>query len=52
LDTRTKSFKFEVDMRNSVVKRVQIISNSEGCRVEGDSRVLFYEVKNFKIYKN
>jgi hypothetical protein len=51
LDGKTKLFNFDVDMRNSIIKRVQIISDSYGCREEEDPRVLFYEVKNFKIYK-
>ncbi len=51
LDGKTKLFNFDIDMRNSIIKRVQIISDSDGCRIEEDPRVLFYEVKNFKIYK-
>jgi hypothetical protein len=42
-------FEFDIDMRNAVVKRVQIISDSGGCQLGEDPRSLFFEIKNFEI---
>jgi hypothetical protein len=48
----SSSFDFDVDMRKSVVKRVQIISDSGGCQLGEDPRNLFFEIKNFKVESN
>ena len=45
-------FEFDIDMRNAVVKRVQIISDSGGCQLGEDPRNLFFEIKNFKVKSN
>jgi hypothetical protein len=42
-------FSLDLDMTNSVVKRIQIITDSGGCQVENDPRKLFFEIKNFTI---
>jgi hypothetical protein len=42
-------FRLDLDMTNSVVKRIQIITDSGGCQVENDPRKLFFEIKNFNI---
>jgi hypothetical protein len=42
-------FRLVLDMTNSVVKRIQIITDSGGCQVENDPRTLFFEIKNFNI---
>jgi hypothetical protein len=48
----SSSFDFDIDMRNSVVKRVQIISDSGGCQLGEDPRNLFFEIKNLKVKSN
>ena len=45
----TSSFNFEIDMTNSVVKRVQVITDGGGCQIGDDPRNLFFEIKDFKI---
>ena len=45
-------FYIYIDMRNSVVKRIQIISDSGGCNLGEDPRKLFFEIKNFKVKPN
>jgi hypothetical protein len=45
----TSSFNFEIDMTNSVVKRVQVITDSGGCQISDDPRNLFFEIKDFKM---
>ena len=50
--TDSSSFNFDLDMRNSVVKRVQIISDSGGCQLGKDPRKLFFEIKDFKVKSN
>ena len=42
-------FSLDIDMTNSVVKRIQIITDSGGCQIENDPRKLFFEIKNFSI---
>jgi hypothetical protein len=49
MDGKSNLVTLDVDMRNSIVKRIQIITNSDGCSVAGDPRLLFYEIKNFKF---
>jgi hypothetical protein len=48
----SNSFEFDIDMRNAVVKRVQIITDSGGCQLGEDPRNLFFEIKNFKVKSN
>ena len=47
--TNSSTFQVEVDMRNAVIRRIQIITDSEGCQLGNDPRNLFFEIKNFKI---
>ena len=47
--TSSSLVEFDIDMRNAVVKRVQIITNSGGCQIGSDPRNLFFEIKNFEI---
>jgi hypothetical protein len=42
-------FRLDLDMTSSVVKRIQIITDSGGCQIENDPRKLFFEIKNFTI---
>jgi len=47
--TNSSFINFDIEMRNAVVKRVQIITNSGGCQIGKDPRNLFFEIKNFEI---
>ena len=46
---QTTSFDFEIDMTNSIVKRIQVITDSGVCQIGDDPRNLFFEIKDFKI---
>ena len=47
--TNSSEFQVEVDMRNAVIRRIQIITDSGGCQLGNDPRNLFFEIKDFKI---
>ena len=47
--TNSSTFQVEVDMRNAVIRRIQIITDSGGCQLGNDPRNLFFEIKDFKI---
>jgi hypothetical protein len=46
---KTAPFSIEIDMTNSVVKRVQVITDGGGCQIGNDPRNLFFEIKDFNI---
>jgi hypothetical protein len=47
--TNSSEFQVEVDMRNAVIRRIQIITDSGGCQLGNDPRDLFFEIKDFNI---
>jgi hypothetical protein len=50
--TNSNTFQVEVDMRKAVIRRIQIITDSGGCQLGNDPRILFFEIKDFKISTN
>ena len=47
--TNSSEFQVEIDLRDAVISRIQIITDSGGCQLGTDPRNLFFEIKNFKI---
>ena len=45
-----KNFEFELDFKESIVKRLEIITKVDSCKLENDPRSLYFEVKN--LYYN
>jgi hypothetical protein len=47
--TNSSEFQVEIDLRDAVISRIQIITDSGGCQLGTDPRNLFFEIKDFKI---
>jgi hypothetical protein len=43
------SYKLELNMEQAIIKRIQFNTDASSCKIEGDPRDLFFEIKNFKI---
>jgi hypothetical protein len=39
----------EIDLTREASKRIQFTSDADPCKVSGDPRSLFFEIKNFSI---
>ena len=44
----SKRVKIDLNMEKSFVKRLQIITDGNGCKISGDERELFFELKNLE----
>lgn len=40
------NFEFELDFKDSIVKRLELITKSDFCKLENDPRTLYFEIKN------
>ena len=43
------SYKLELNMEQAIIKRIQFNTDASSCKIEGDPRDLFFEIKNFKV---
>ena len=39
----------DLDMKDKIVKRIQFNTNALACKIDGDPRNLYFEIKNFSI---
>ena len=46
LSSQGASIELNLIFNNEIVKRIEIITKSEGCIIKGDPRTLYFEVKN------
>jgi hypothetical protein len=42
-------FEFELNFENSIVKRIQIISNAYGCSISGTQEKIYFEIVDFQF---
>ena len=45
-------FEFELNLKNSIVKRIQIISNANGCSIIGTQEKIYFEIYDFQSKSN
>ena len=45
---KTNRVEIDLNMEKSFVKRLQIITDGNGCKISGDERELFFELKNLE----
>jgi hypothetical protein len=48
IDKSGTTFKFNLDFSKEIVKGIEIITTSGPCKIKGDPRELFFEIKNLK----
>ena len=46
LSSQGAAIELNLNFNNEIVKRIEIITKSEGCIIKGDPRTLYFEVKN------
>lgn len=46
---KEQSYKLKLDMKDAIIKRFQFNTDASSCKVKGDPRDLFFEIKNFQI---
>ena len=42
-------YRIKLNMEQSVIKRLQFNTDVSSCKIEGDPRDLFFEIKNFQL---
>jgi hypothetical protein len=50
LSSQGAAIELNLNFNNEIVKRIELITKTEGCIIKGDPRTLYFEVKNI-IYK-
>jgi hypothetical protein len=43
------TYRITLDMADKAVKRIQFNTDANKCKLEGDPRNLYFEIKNFTI---
>jgi hypothetical protein len=46
---KSQNYDLEVDLSNKFIKIIQFNTDAKVCKVKGDPRDLYFEIKNFSI---
>jgi len=46
---KEQTYKLNINMEQAVIRRLQFKTDASSCKIDGDPRDLFFEIKNFQI---
>jgi hypothetical protein len=49
LTAKGANFDIKIDFNDDIVKRIELITSAEGCKLDGDPRILYFEIKNLTV---